>query len=164
MELVPATEAHLRSVMEWLPDARACKQWGGPTFRYPFTVEAFLDDCRWQELPSYALVDASGTPCAFGQYYNRLDHCHLGRLIVSPQMRGRGLGRQLIRLLVERGCNALRLDRCSLFVLRNNHAPRALYERLGFALCDYPESPDWLADCHYMVAPAKIINEEGISN
>ncbi|SHG26989.1 Acetyltransferase (GNAT) family protein [Microbulbifer donghaiensis] len=163
MELVTATEEHLRTLMQWLPDAGACKQWGGPSFRYPFTTETFLEDCRWPELASYTLVDSAGAPSAFGQYYERLGHCHLGRLIVAPQARGCGLGKQLIRQLVGTGCDALHLDRCSLFVLRNNGAALALYQGLGFTLSEYPGAPDWLAECFYLVAPATKIIGEGIS-
>lgn len=163
MQLVTATEEHLRTLINWLPDARACLQWGGPTFRYPFTAETFLEDCRWRQLPSYALVDDRGALCAFGQYYERLGRCHLGRLIVSPQRRGQGLGGVLVGELIQRGCAELAVSEASLFVLKDNTVARALYQKLGFACADYPEPFEWRERCDYMTAPAKNIIEEGNS-
>lgn len=156
MELVTATEDHLRPLMNWLPDERACLQWGGPAFRYPFSEQTFLQDCRWTELPSYILVDDNGTPLAFGQYYRRIDRCHLGRLIVSPAHRGAGVGRALVTELIRRGCADLGVGECSLFVLKDNTAAKALYGKLGFEFAHYPGSAEWLEVCDYMVAPAEV--------
>lgn len=155
MELEKASRQQLLALMAWLPDERACRQWGGPAFRYPFSEQTFLEDCRWQELPSYVLLD--GELRAFGQFYQRLGRCHLGRLIVAPAHRGAGVGRTLVTELLRRGCADLRVSECSLFVLKDNAAARALYHKLGFELADYPGSPEWLELCDYMVAPAKNI-------
>lgn len=152
MELVTATEDHLRTLMGWLPDGRACRQWGGPRFRYPFSEQTFRQDCRWGEVASRMLVDGDEL-LAFGQYYPRLGRCHLGRLIVSPTRRGSGLGRALVAILMRRGCADLGVGECSLFVLKDNPGARALYRKLGFEEADYPESMEWLDLCDYMVAP-----------
>lgn len=153
----PCTEQHIAELMGWFTSAAECRQWGGPPFRYPFDAQSFADDSQWQKLPSFVLLDQGGALQAFGQYYNRLDHCHLSRLVVAPQTRRGGVGRQLIQLLVARGCDALQLTQASLFVLQNNAAARALYEKLGFRLTDYPEPGDWLRGCDYLTAPAEKI-------
>ncbi|MFC6634009.1 GNAT family N-acetyltransferase [Microbulbifer taiwanensis] len=157
MRLITATEEHLRTLMTWLPDLRQCRQWGGPTFRYPFTEQTFIEDCRWPDLPSCVLLDEDGESLAFGQYYERRDRCHLGRLIVSPGHRGAGLGRTLVTELSKRGCRELNARECSLFVLKDNTRARKLYEKLGFAYSDYPDSPGWLEGCDYMIAPAEAL-------
>ncbi|WP_105102712.1 GNAT family N-acetyltransferase [Microbulbifer pacificus] len=151
--LNPFEEKYLTELMRWIPSETECRQWGGPGFRYPFDQQSFSEDCRWRELPTFIVKNAEGLPVAFGQFYQRLQCCHLGRLIVAPHTRGQGVGQQLIRALAVRGYESLRLQQCSLFVLKNNLPAKALYERLGFEVCDYPEPMDGLEMCHYMVTP-----------
>ncbi|MFV8784060.1 GNAT family N-acetyltransferase [Microbulbifer sp. SA54] len=157
LTLAPCTEQHIAELMGWFLSATECRQWGGPPFRYPFDTRSFAEDSQWSNHPSFVLLDAGGAMQAFGQYYNRLDHCHLSRLVVAPSARRRGVGEQLIRNLVAHGCDALKVERISLFVLQSNPAARALYEKMGFRLADYPEPGDWLAGCDYLTVPARKI-------
>ena len=143
-----ATPAHVLEIMGWFPSAASCRIWGGPEFRFPFTAESFRADCHL-ELPSFALLDAAGTVCGFGQYYLRAGRCHLARLAIAPSLRGRGLGSRLIELLSEAGKAALGVEHCSLFVAIANTAAMTLYRRLGFAHAAYSGDP--IPGCHYMV-------------
>ena len=159
-QLLPYDSAHLPELMRWIDSEQACRQWGGPWFQYPFDIHSFARDCRLHELATFVLEDGCGRLLAFGQYYNRLGCCHLGRLIVSPDYRGAGLGKQLITDLAAHGSDALQVAHCSLFVLKDNQRALALYEKLGFRKRDYPEAEQGLENCHYLVAPvAKIIEE-----
>ena len=134
--------------MGWFRSRESCQIWGGPEFRFPFTADTFRADCHL-ELPSRVLLDGSGTPCGFGQYYLRAARCHLARLAIAPSLRGRGLGTRLIELLSAEGKAALGVEHCSLFVSIANTNAMALYERLGFARAAYPGDP--IPGCHYMV-------------
>ncbi|WP_445362977.1 GNAT family N-acetyltransferase [Microbulbifer sp. ANSA003] len=154
LRLKPMEEWQFPTLMSWLPDREQCQQWGGPDFRFPFEGKSFMEDCRWPELPSYALQDSSGDVLAFGQYYQHLGRCHLSRLIVSPNHRGAGLGRSLVVQLAQTGARALDAIECSLFVLRTNLAARTLYQKLGFEEAAYPGQRKWLDQCDFMVAPS----------
>ena len=157
VSLVPATEAAVLGLMAWCPDARSCQVWGGPQFRHPFTAETFVADTRCRDLPSFVLQDEAGTVVAFGQYYLRAGRCHFGRLVVSPAMRGRGLGTQLIRGLAREGVSRLGVEECSLFVVPDNLDAMRLYERLGFVVAEYPEDDPDVRPFTYMVAPASAL-------
>ena len=154
MKLVPATDGHVSAIMEWFPDRRSCQIWGGPQFRFPFTDLTFLEDTRLHELPSYGLVDADDRLVGFGQYYLRAGRCHLGRLVISPEHRGRGFGRYLIGGLVQIGAQRLGVDECSLFVVPDNTSAIHLYRRLGFVVTQYPEDDPGGAPFVYMVVPS----------
>ena len=158
-QLIPFEADFIPELMSWIDSEHACRLWAGSWFEYPFDRQSFSRDCRWQDLPTYILQGENGQLLAFGQYYNRLDCCHLARLIVSPKHRGAGFGKQLVTKLVIHGGRALKLQRASLFVLKSNPAALALYEKLGFRVCEYPEPEEGLEICHYMVAPAHL-NEE----
>lgn len=138
MRLIPIDDAHLAQMMAWFPDADATLVWGGAPFRFPFTAQTFRDDTRL-DLPSYALVDDTGALAGFGQYYRRLDRCHLARLAIAPDARGRGCGTALIGELCAAGRPALGVTGDSLFVLDHNQAAYRLYRRLGFVDAAYPE-------------------------
>ncbi|WP_226704593.1 GNAT family N-acetyltransferase [Microbulbifer elongatus] len=154
--LIPFDEDFIPEIMSWVDSEQACRLWAGSWFEYPFNRQSFSRDCRWQDLPTYVLQDDNGQLLAFGQYYNRLDCCHLARLIVSPKSRGAGIGKQLVAKLVSYGSGELKLQRASLFVLKSNPLALALYEKLGFRISAYPEPEEGLEICHYMVAPVSL--------
>jgi ribosomal protein S18 acetylase RimI-like enzyme len=155
--LVDATQDHIREMLAWFPNRLSCVTWGGPGFRFPFTPDTFFEDSRARSLPSYALVAESGALLGFGQYYLRAGRCHLSRLAIEPQMRGRGLGTRLIALLVALGAAKLGVEQCSLFVSTLNPRAQRLYERLGFELASYPEAGLALPESHYMIAGVRSI-------
>lgn len=144
--------AYLPELMGWFPDVHATTVWGGPGFRFPFTRTTFSEDSRIDSLATRALLDDRGHFVGFGQYYERVGRCHLGRLAIAPGMRGHGFGTQLVRSLCVEGGQALGVDTYSLFVLPGNARALRLYERLGFVTATYPEPSPLFADCVYMVA------------
>jgi RimJ/RimL family protein N-acetyltransferase len=147
--LVVATNAHIDALMQWFPDADSVAVWS-PSTSFPFTERLrFIMMSKIDELPSYMLVDEHDMPLAFGQYYERMGCCHLGRLVVAPAQRGKGLGSELIRALMKKGTAELGVRRCSLFVLDYNLGARRLYHRLGFREMPYPE-PLPLERCLYL--------------
>ena len=87
---------------------------------------------------------------AFGQYYLRLNHCHLGRLVVSPQWRGKKVIALLMQALIDLGKQKLRVNSSSLFVLADNHAAIQAYQKFGFVFSTYPEKIS-LENCLYMI-------------
>ena len=146
-------DSRLPELMQWFPDAGSCAVWGGPQFRWPFTPASFRTDARIGELPSRMLIDDAGhAMVAFGQFYRRLGRCHLGRLAVRPETRGRGAGTRLIRELCAEGSRALDVAEFSLFVLVRNEPAERLYRRLGFEDAPYPEALSVSEPVRYMVA------------
>ncbi|HSN72997.1 MAG TPA: GNAT family N-acetyltransferase [Steroidobacteraceae bacterium] len=150
--LVPSPVEHLAQLMTWFRTHRACRQWGGPRFRFPFDARSFRADARYDELPSYSLVrDSTGELLGFGQYYERGNLCHLARVAVCPLHRDRGIGAELVVRLAATGCAELETRGCSLFVLADNPAAVRLYERLGFRPAVWPPDAPPLEGGIYMV-------------
>ena len=149
--LEQAGEEDALEMMKWFPTAARCHEWGGPEFRFPFTPATFREDMQLERLPSYVLLDAGdGALMGFGQYYARLDRCHLARIVVAPPYRGRRIGEGLILELARTGCAALGADECSLFVLPGNERALRLYRRMGFV--EEPYVGESLPGSLYMVA------------
>lgn len=150
----------LPELMGWFTDAAACRRWGGPRFRFPFTPGTFRADAMLDTLPSHGLV-AEGRLVGFGQYYARLRRCHLARLAVAPSLRRRGYGGRLVRALCRRGRADLGTAGYSLFVLPDNRPALALYRALGFEETAYPADPADAAACLYLVAARLAQEGEG---
>lgn len=57
---------------------------------------------------------------------------HIGRIIISPEVRGKGAGRLLCEKLMDKAVESTGALRVTLRVYRDNHAARTLYSSLGF--------------------------------
>ncbi|WP_438862889.1 GNAT family N-acetyltransferase [Neptunicella sp.] len=150
MKLTNPTELQLKTLMSWFSNQQETYQWGGPEFPFPFDTDSFREGLKLDELNSFALIDDNDQFVAFGQFYLRIGRCHLGRLVVNPSHRGRGVGKVLVQHLIEKGRKNLNVSECSLFVLNTNQSAKQLYQSAGFIKTDYPQ-PMPLANCDYMV-------------
>ena len=150
MRLTQPSDANFIELMSWFSTEEELSIWSGPGFRHPFDLSSFKSDLKLDSLKSFSLVSVEGNLLAFGQYYLRLDKCHLGRLIVNPNFRGQGIASHLIQKLGVLGKTELKTDSCSLFVLRHNKSAIKAYTKLGFSMADYPDEIR-LEDCLYMV-------------
>jgi ribosomal protein S18 acetylase RimI-like enzyme len=150
MHLIQPSNDHLIEVMSWFPTEQALSLWSGPNFRFPLNLDTFKQDLKLETLASFALVSNEGDLLAFGQYYLRLEKCHLGRLVVNPDLRGQGISTHLIQQLMAKGKANLNTDTCSLFVLEHNKSAINAYTKLGFSFAIYPEEIT-LENCLYMI-------------
>ncbi|GGO67785.1 GNAT family N-acetyltransferase [Bowmanella pacifica] len=152
MQFVPATQAHLFTMMSWFDSQASLTSWGGPGMTFPLDRQSFSRDVRLEQLASWALVTEADELQGFGQYYLREGRCHLGRLVIAPAHRGGGLAKRLIRELVALGSREFTLTEVSLFVLQDNIKARRCYEALGFSYVEYPGPSIGIDNCLYMVA------------
>ena len=77
---------------------------------------AFRFHVHWREMNTYSLVDGSGEMLAFGQFYERHGRINLARLVVSPDRRRQGIGKQLVNRLMDQGRKEIRRQEYSLYV------------------------------------------------
>ena len=150
MRLVSPERAHLKEMMTWFSNKDEVLRWAGPNFHYPLSIDSFTRDLNLDSLDSFALISNDQVFLGFGQCYERLGYCHLGRLAISPQQRGKRLIDILIHSLCKHGFEKHQTSVCSLFVLENNHAAINAYKRLGFKLSDYGEEIP-MKQCLYML-------------
>ena len=148
--LAAATDADFDEVMTWFPDAASVDRWGGPEFRFPFTRQSFIEDCRVDVMESYALGHPDGQLAAFGQSYERAGRGHLARLIVNPILRRQGAGKRLIEMIIASLEQGQAYDEYSLFVYRQNTPAYQCYLSLGFAVTDYPEDASMADKCFFL--------------
>ena len=148
-----ATETDLERLMGWFSDAQSVKIWGGPKFRYPYTPESFREDCHWGRMATFVLESPRKRFAAFGQIYERYGRINLARLVVRPELRGQGIGRRLVEMLVEVGPSVVDRTEFSLFVYRDNTPALECYQRAGFSIRDYPRDAPMADVCFYLTRP-----------
>lgn len=125
--------SHYASIAGWLDSAAATQRWAGPGVPFPLPPERFAQVLELEARPGWALLDEQGQCLGFGQYWmTDAGTAHLGRIIVSPLARGRGLGRLLMQALSAQALREDGIQRLTLRVYRDNTAAAALYRDLGF--------------------------------
>ncbi|MFJ9945956.1 GNAT family N-acetyltransferase [Streptomyces erythrochromogenes] len=122
----PADDAPV--LRSWVPGPLDLMTWAGPHFTWP------LDDAQ---LAAYAAEPGRRTWTAVSPDGTPLGHVsladgRLGRVLIAPGARGRGLGRRLVSLAVSLGFDELALTEIGLGVWTHNTAALRIYEKLGF--------------------------------
>ena len=125
------------AIASWITDQHSCTQWAGPLIQYPFSADVLPQLLAVTNSESYCLVNGSGKPLGFGQlWFGKQGSIHLMRIIVSPQIRGEGLGRELCRQLIIRALDGRNTRSITLRVYCDNTDALALYTSLGFSPID----------------------------
>jgi len=144
--LQPVLPAHFAVIAGWLDSPAATLRWAGPGVPFPLPADdAFAAALALPSRPGWALLDADGTCVGFGQYWRTTPgSTHLGRIIVSPQERGRGMGRILMRALCAEAVRHTDAVQLTLKVYRDNPVAVALYRDLGFVASEEASTPELL--------------------
>ncbi|MET9933879.1 GNAT family N-acetyltransferase, partial [Streptomyces sp. NPDC006324] len=106
MDLLPFTPEHAAAVAGWPASPEEVLLWCGRR-EFPVTGETVAG---WQEDPEvhgYVLV-GDGTLLGYGEVWTDAeeDEAELARVVVAPPARGRGVGRALVRALLDRARGA----------------------------------------------------------
>jgi ribosomal protein S18 acetylase RimI-like enzyme len=148
--LQPVQSLHYATIASWLDSAASTQRWAGPGVAFPLAPDRLAHALELEVRPGWVLLDAQDNCLGFGQYWlTGADTAHLGRIIVSPQARGRGLGRVLMQSLSRQALKE-GVRRLTLRVYRDNVAAVALYRNLGFVAIEQESTAELL----FMACPA----------
>lgn len=126
----PAQDAPL--LRTWVTTRAELITWAGPSFAWP------LDDAQ---LAAYAAEPGRHIWTAVSPGNHRVGHVsvcgtRLGRVLIAPEARSKGLGRTLVSQAVDLCFGTLALPEISLGVWAHNTAALRIYEKLGFHTVD----------------------------
>jgi len=142
VRLEPFSEADFERLIGWSATPEFLLQWAGPLFTHPLDhgqLAQYLAATR--QVPPISLAyrsvdEASGRVVGhveIGNIDGRNSSARLSRVLVGPKdLRGRGVGQQMVRAAMAVAFDELHLHRVDLFVFDFNHAAIACYERAGF--------------------------------
>ena len=132
-------ESDAREVAHWPSSLDEVRRWAGSDPGWPVDVSVFG---RWHTDPYirlYIICDGE-EPIGYGEVWvdEPEQEVELARIIVSPDQRGRGVGRRLVRLLLERAALS-RLPDAFVRVVPENGAAIGCYRSAGFSPVSAPE-------------------------
>ena len=136
--LLDFRDVHAREIFRWATSIDEVRRWAGSDTGWPVNVSEFQ---LWHADPDvrpYVLCDGD-TLIGYGEVW--LDEAEqeveLGRIIIRPASRGRGVGRRFVRLLLERA-SLSGFPEAFVRVVPDNRVAIACYRSAGFSLV--PES------------------------
>ncbi len=141
----PVQPLHYATIAGWLDSAAATQRWAGPGVPFPLPPPRFAQALELEARPGWVLLGERDDCLGFGQYWlTDASTAHLGRILVSPLMRGRGLGRSLMQALSAEALRSPGVRRLTLRVYCDNAPALALYRDLGFQPVDATSTADLL--------------------
>ena len=126
-------ESDAQEVAGWPTSVEEVRLWAGRDPGWPVDTSVFL---RWHAdsaVKPYVLCDGD-EPVGYGEVWidEPEQEVELARIVVSPDRRGRGVGRLLVRLLLERA-TSFELPEAFVRVVPENGAALACYRGAGFS-------------------------------
>lgn len=133
MILRAAKMADLSTVLSWIASEHELLIWAGPRVRHPANPESAWFDMEASVDNAFCLINDEGVLVGFGQILLRESAVlHVARLIVAPEMRGQGMGRDLCLALMNEGASRHSVEYFTLNVYASNMVAVRLYQSLGF--------------------------------
>lgn len=135
MQLRTTTTTDLSTILNWVPTETDMWMWSGPTFTWPLDfgqLKKYFDDNR--RLYWTALDPDSGLATGHASLLVDEDAkiMRIGFILLDPDQRGRGLGKELTETAVRAGFDVTNLPAMKLGVYAHNTRARDLYKNLGF--------------------------------
>jgi len=137
MHLRPATLQDLQTVLTWIESPEQLKRWGGPLLTWPPQSGQIWRQIEADTHKVFALVSDEGEVAGLGQTLRREENAvHLGRIILSPALRGQGVGRVLMQNLIDKGRELYHPQYFSLYIYNENLPAVRLYRSVGFVVIE----------------------------
>jgi ribosomal protein S18 acetylase RimI-like enzyme len=136
--LLEFRDAHAREITRWATSIEEVRRWAGSDTGCPVNVSVFRLWHADPDVKPYVLCDGAAL-IGYGEAWidDAEREVELGRIIVRPASRGRGVGKRFVRLLLERASLSGFPD-AFVRVVPDNHVAIACYRSAGFSLV--PES------------------------
>ena len=135
------TPSDCESVVGWIPDKQALYLFSGPRLTWPLTADQ-LSAMEGADFSPWILVK-NDTVEPLGHFDLTLDGetARIGRVLIAPEQRGRGLAHVLVDLAIYQakslGASELRLN-----VIAGNEPAIRAYARAGFSEVPSAERPN----------------------
>jgi [ribosomal protein S18]-alanine N-acetyltransferase len=120
------------------------------TMGEPWSEEHWLYDAPGKWELSRAVVNPAGDIVGFVVVSRRAGAVHLHRMVVGDELRGRGLGSEMVRHVARHGLDE-GIENLSLKVDPNNGSARKLFERLGLRVVERSHNLLMVGRCEEIV-------------
>jgi RimJ/RimL family protein N-acetyltransferase len=153
VELAAFGRDDFERLIGWVSSAEDLMRWAGPIFQWPLDrpqLERYLAAAEGPGATRRIWRVNDGGEVVGHVELNAIERTHrsatLSRVLVRPDLRGRGTGTAMVRAALAEGFEGMGLHRVDLLVFEDNARAVACYDRLGFRregrLRDYRRSGD----------------------
>ncbi|MGY2078823.1 GNAT family N-acetyltransferase [Modestobacter sp. SYSU DS0657] len=129
-------------IVSWVPDAAALHRFAGPRLTWPLTSQQMINGAA-ENRTAWVMTDGD-EPVGHFELTSIGTSVRLGRVLLDPVRRGRGLGNQLVAAALEQakilGASEVRLN-----VVADNVVAWRVYDRLGFTSSPQQDRTDILS-------------------
>lgn len=140
LRLRPYKPCDASQIVSWIPDELVFYQWSaGRMGEYPLTKERFNEHYRQFDDSGdfWAMTACSEAMQPVGHFIMRFPDeqrqvLRLGFIIVDGKLRGKGVGKEMIKLAVSYAFDYVGAKKVTLGVFANNPGARYCYEAAGF--------------------------------
>jgi RimJ/RimL family protein N-acetyltransferase len=134
-KLIPFQKSHFQTLINWIKDEETMLNFAGTGFQYPLTEQQLIEYInKYPKRLLFLGLDNKSNPVAYGEVIPQKNNsARLGHLIIGvSQNRGKGLGKQLIQLLIIKAKKHIDITRMDLFLLEGNLPAQNCYLNYGF--------------------------------
>ncbi len=141
LKLARFEERDMSQLISMIPDSRFLLQWAGPKYKFPLDADQLKETLvkTKGDLPTfqvYKAVQGKSKGTVGHIQLMEIDYqsstCILGRVLIYPDFRGKGLGSEMVRLAVAEAFEKIGLRDVTLGVFNFNTSAIATYKRVGF--------------------------------
>lgn len=140
VELLPFTEGDIDRLLGWVTSEEEHFFWTASALAYPPTREAFQrlmrDSAERGDRLFFKAVDPDSGNVMGHLELGAIDRhnrsTRIGRVLLAPEARGRGLGEAIMRAGLAKAFDEMGMHRVDLWVFESNARAIACYERVGF--------------------------------
>lgn len=168
--LQPFGREDFARLIGWAISPEFVLQWAGSGFVYPVDTAQLEEYIRGTEIDLpirkiYKAVDTDGNTVVGHIALNSINYRHkfatVSRVLVGePSARGKGVGEQMMRRVMEIGFDELGLHRLELVVFDFNQAAIRLYEKVGFVREGYIREARRLGNAYWSHYLMSILEQE----
>ncbi len=146
LRLRPYKESDAKYIINWIKDEKLFYMWSANKFQYPLTEDQLAkykenydkDENGWIT----TAIDEKGKPV--GHFLMRMadyenESIHMGFIVVDPEIRGKGYGKEMLELAIKYAFEILKVSRITLAVYDTNPSAHNCYKSIGFVDENYIE-------------------------
>ena len=127
---------HYKDLIAWVDSEETLMQFAGPAFKFPLTEEQLDISLSDPGRTAFRVINAATTlSIGHAEIYLSDESVKLGRILIGdPALRGKGLGRQIVNLLLDRVFLKPGMTMVELNVFDWNTNAIKCYENAGFTI------------------------------
>lgn len=137
IKLVPFKKSDFKQLINWINSEEFLIQWSGNAFTYPLNEQQLEKYTECANTLAFKIMDEETKVVighiSLGQIDNINKSARIGKVLVgNTKMRGRSIGKHMMKALLRIAFEELKLHRVTLGVYDFNKSAISCYEKIGF--------------------------------